>query len=86
MVVTRRPATEARGVTQERIATPSKCTVQAPHMAMPQPNLVPGSPATSLTAQSSGMSGSASSVVAVPLSVKVVGIIFPVSRPLMSAA
>jgi len=29
------------GVAQARIACPSMCTVQAPHEAMPQPNLVP---------------------------------------------
>src|SRR6202789_4679243 len=34
---------------------------------MPQPNLVPGRPATSRTAQSSGMLGSASNVVGLPL-------------------
>src|SRR5882762_1130233 len=36
---------------------------------MPQPNLVPGRPATSRTAHSRGMLGSASSVVDLPLSV-----------------
>src|ERR1700722_17839529 len=34
---------------------------------MPQPNLVPGRPATSRTAQSSGMLGSASNVMGLPL-------------------
>ena len=46
MVVTCLPATDAKGVTQERTAMPSTCTVQAPQRAMPQPNLVPGRPAT----------------------------------------
>ena len=41
MVVIRRPATADTGVTHERIGCPSRCTVQAPHRAMPQPNLVP---------------------------------------------
>ena len=46
-------------------------TVQAPHWAMPQPYLVPWRPTTSRIAHNRGMSGSASSVVALPLSVKV---------------
>ena len=29
------------GTRQERVAAPSKCTVQAPHWPMPQPNFVP---------------------------------------------
>src|ERR1700733_12658958 len=67
MVVTLRPATLDNGVTQERMALPSRWTVPAPHSAMPQPNLVPGKPATSRTAQSRGMLGSASSVAGLPL-------------------
>ena len=31
--------------TQVRIGVPLRCTVQAPHCAIPQPNLVPVSPA-----------------------------------------
>ena len=41
MVVIFFPATVETGVTQERAASPSMCTVQAPHRAMPQPNFVP---------------------------------------------
>jgi hypothetical protein len=48
------------GVWQERTAMPSRCTVQAPHKASPQPNLVPVRPSRSRSAHSSGMSGSAS--------------------------
>ncbi len=59
-------------MTQERMALPSRCTVQAPHSAMPQPNLVPCRPATSRIAHSSGIVGSASSVADLPLSTKVV--------------
>ena len=44
MVVIFLPATAEMGVTQERVAAPLTCTVQAPHCAMPQPNLVPVSP------------------------------------------
>src|SRR5882762_11749484 len=41
MVVTFFPATRDSGATQERMALPSRCTVHAPHSAMPQPNFVP---------------------------------------------
>src|SRR5215467_13568438 len=60
MVVTCLPATLERGATQERIAFPSKCTVQAPHRAMPQPNFVPVSRKESRITQSSGVEGSSS--------------------------
>src|SRR5256885_9654634 len=43
MVVTALPPTVETGSTQERTGSPSTWTVQAPHMLMPQPNLVPGS-------------------------------------------
>ena len=48
------------GNEQERVATPSTCTVQAPHCAMPQPYLVPVRPTFSRIAQSSGVLGSTS--------------------------
>ena len=35
------------GVWQERTGEPSRCTVQAPHWATPQPNLVPVRPRSS---------------------------------------
>jgi hypothetical protein len=60
MVVIFRSPTEETGVTQERIGSPSRCTVQAPHWAMPHPNLVPVRPSPSRRAQSSGVSGSTS--------------------------
>src|SRR5882672_8933602 len=44
---------------------------------MPQPNLVPGRPATSRTAHSKGMLGSASSVVGLPLSSNEVDMVTP---------
>src|ERR1700737_3450193 len=72
MVVTLRPATVDSGVTQERMALPSRWTVHAPQSAIPQPNLVPGRPAISRTAHSRGMLGSASNVVDLPLSTNVV--------------
>src|ERR1700733_5467943 len=68
MVVTLRPATIDSGATHDRMGLPSRWTVHAPQSAIPQPNLVPGSPATSRTAHSRGMLGSASSVVELPLS------------------
>src|SRR3954463_12028880 len=69
MVVTLRPSASETGVWQANVGAPSTCTVQAPHWAMPQPNLVPVRPATSRIAHSSGMSGSASAVHALPFRV-----------------
>src|ERR1700761_6281392 len=60
MVVTLRPATAETGATHERMVWPSTCTVQAPHCATPQPNLVPVRPISSRSTQSSGVCGSAS--------------------------
>src|SRR3954462_11389802 len=55
------------GVIQERVGSPSTCTVQAPHSAMPQPNFVPVMPRTSRSTQSSGVSPSTSTEWLVPL-------------------
>src|SRR6266850_5381364 len=63
---------------QDRVATPSIWTVQAPHCAMPQPYLVPVRPAFSLIAQSSGVSASTSSSNALPLIVR-----FAIAFPLL---
>ena len=71
MVVTVFPAMLFITVQQERTACPSTCTVQAPHSAMPQPNLVPVSPTTSRRTQSSGISGGTSTVRDAPFRVKV---------------
>ena len=62
MVVTALPATADAGTLQERIAWPSIRTVQAPHWAMPQPNLVPVSLSESRSTHSNGVSGSTSAV------------------------
>src|SRR6202011_815170 len=59
------------GVMQERVATPSTCTVQAPHSAMPQPNLVPVMPSTSRNTHSSGVSPSTSTLWVLPLTLTV---------------
>src|SRR6202035_2388131 len=54
-------------VMQERVATPSTCTVHAPPSAMSQPNFVPVMPSTSRNTQSNGVSPSTSTLCAVPL-------------------
>ncbi|MNT33730.1 hypothetical protein D3C72_1696720 [compost metagenome] len=54
------PATAATGNWQERTATPSRCTVQAPHRPMPQPNLVPVSFKWSRNTHNKGMEGDVS--------------------------
>src|SRR5918992_1786939 len=59
MVVTFLPTATDTGVTQERFGAPSRCTVQAPHWAMPQPNLVPVRPRRSRNTQRRGMSDGA---------------------------
>src|SRR5438876_10163468 len=73
IVVTRFPATAATGSTQVRVATPSRWTVQAPHCAMPQPNLVPVRPRLSRSTQGRGVSGVTFTVSRLPLTVKLMG-------------
>jgi len=70
MVVTFLPSTAETGSTQERVACPSMWTVHAPHCAMPQPYLVPVRPYCSRITQSSGVLGSTSTAVDLPLRVK----------------
>src|SRR5215813_14125211 len=67
MVVIFLPSTAATGITQERTAAPSRCTVQAPHCAMPHPYLVPVRPACSRIAHNSGVLGSTLSSTVFPL-------------------
>lgn len=67
MVWIRLPTTAEAGVTHERTACPSTRTVQAPHAATPQPNLVPVIFNTSRSTHNRGMAGSASTVTALPL-------------------
>src|SRR6266568_1738287 len=52
---------------QERVGRPPTCTVQAPHMPMPQPNFVPVRPMSSRMTHSNGVSSSASITTARPL-------------------
>src|SRR5215472_14638972 len=72
MVVTRLPLAALTGVTQERIGSPSRCTVQAPQSAMPHPYLVPVSPSTSRSTHSNGMSASASTATFLPLRLRLI--------------
>src|SRR3954471_11507442 len=59
--------TALTGSEQERVATPSIWTVQAPHWAMPQPYLVPVRPKVSRNTHSNGVSGSTSASRVCPL-------------------
>jgi hypothetical protein len=57
MVVTLREPIVPTGVWQDRTASPSRCTVHAPHMPMPQPYFVPVKPSVLRNIQRRGMSG-----------------------------
>src|SRR5262250_1153626 len=67
MVVIECSSAAPTGITQDRLGLPSKCTVQAPQSAAPQPNLVPFMPSRSRNTHSNGMSGGASTVWGLPL-------------------
>src|ERR1700722_17014414 len=67
MVVIFFPATDETGVMQERVASPSICTVQAPHRAIPQPNFVPVMPRVSRRTHNSGIFGGTSTDCCLPL-------------------
>src|SRR6266404_6211652 len=67
MVVTSERCRLSTVVMHERVAVPSMCTVQAPHSAWPQPNLVPVMPSTSRSTQRSGVSPSTSTLCCLPL-------------------
>jgi hypothetical protein len=69
------PATVASEVWHERTARPLRCRVQARHMPTPQPYLVPVSLRRSRTTQSNGVSGAASTVVGLPLTLNVIAIL-----------
>jgi hypothetical protein len=75
MVVTAPLPTLLMGVTQDRRGVPSMITVQAPHSATPQPNLVPVLPRTSRNTHSSGVSPSTSTLCADPLTLTVKAIV-----------
>src|SRR2546422_6134853 len=59
MVVTVLPLAAETGSTHERTGSPSRCTVQAPHCARPQPKWGLSRPRSLRRAYSSGISGSA---------------------------
>src|SRR5215471_5021188 len=67
-------------VPQERTATPSRWTVQAPHCCRPQPNLVPVKPIASRMTQSSGVSGLTSTLYCLPLTVREIIVVPPKGR------
>ena len=68
IVVTLRPAAACTGVTQALVGLPSKCTVQAPHCAIPQPNLVPVNLSSSRNTHRSGVSGALALLAGIPFS------------------
>src|SRR6266568_7806763 len=70
MVVICFPSAPLTGKEQERVATPSIWTVQAPHCAMPQPYLVPVRPTCSRITHNSGVLGSTSISSVLPLMVR----------------
>src|SRR6185437_6388916 len=72
--------TSPTGNEQERVATPSTWTVQAPHCATPQPYFVPVRPIHSRITQRRGVSGSASTCCVWPLIERVIIALFPPLR------
>src|SRR5262245_16287320 len=72
MVTTSAPSRVSTEVTQERRGSPLTCTVQAPHWATPQPNLVPVRPCTSRRNHSNGIDGSPSYSTGVPFTVSLI--------------
>ena len=80
MVVICLPATALTGTEQERVATPSMCTVQAPHWAMPQPYLVPVRPIVSRNTHSRGVRASTSTLWDWPLMDSEIILILPFRR------
>src|SRR6476659_2794389 len=64
------PTAAETGITHERVALPSRCTVHAPQTAAPHPYLVPVRPTCSRIAQSSGVLGSTFTSLVLPLIVR----------------
>src|SRR5512143_425219 len=67
MVVIFLPCASPTGVWHDRWALPSTCTVQEPHMPMPQPYFVPVNLSRSRITQSRGTSGATSTLYDLPL-------------------
>src|SRR5262245_53963677 len=74
MVVTDLPAISDISVWHENARLPLMWTMQAPHRPAPQPNLVPVSFKSSRITHSSGVSGGAFVVAAMPFTRKLVAI------------
>src|SRR5450755_1560922 len=75
MVVIFFPATVETGVTQDRAAAPSMCTVHAPQSAIPQPNLVPVMASVSRNTHSKGISGLTSTDCGLPFNTKLIAMV-----------
>ena len=71
------PGIAEAGTEHERTAVPFTWTVQAPHAAMPQPNLVPVNPSVSRSTHSRGVSSSTSAVRDSPFTSSVICITVP---------
>src|ERR1700682_1018702 len=71
MVTIALPAAAEIGVMQERVATPSRCTVHAPQSAIPHPNFVPVRPNSSRSVHKRGVSAGRSTVTDLPLTFRV---------------
>src|SRR5260221_1154356 len=69
MVSTFWSAAADTGTEHERTGSPFRCTVHAPHCAMPQPNFGPFTSRTSRNTHSRGISGSTSTLDFFPLTV-----------------
>src|SRR6185437_14947965 len=67
MVVTRAPATSETGTPHECTGFPSRCTMQAPHLPIPQAYFVPVKPSCSRITHNSGVSDSTSTLYGRPL-------------------
>jgi hypothetical protein len=72
MVTTGLPTAATAGSAQERTAAPARCTVQAPHTAMPQPYFGPVISRSSRSTQSNGLSSGASTDRTLPLTVSAI--------------
>src|ERR1700710_180473 len=80
MVVIGLPPASETSMPQDRIATPSTWTVQAPHCAMPQPYLVPVMPMVSRNTHSKGVESSTSALWDWPLMDSEIILILPFRR------
>src|SRR3954452_8738553 len=79
MVVTLRPSAWTAKSEHDFTATPSRCTVHAPHWLVSQPACVPGSPSVSRRKGTRSRRDSTSRVSAVPLTVTVTEGMSPLS-------